>query len=129
MKMLSPQNTVVLIAAAFLLCTTGDSVAALKKHDPNKEVILRVAMSIILPELEFENATPAEALKAISAMSGIEIFYTPMPGDKPDITVSLRNIPTSEALRYITGLSGLGFAYESKGVRIFKNAAPPVGAK
>ncbi len=74
------------------------------------------ATGLILPQVEFRDATLPEALDSLAVRSraldpkkqGVNIILD-VPPEKRDakITLSLRNIPLIEALRYASQLSGL----------------------
>jgi len=77
------------------------------------------ALQIVVPSLDFKDASPIEVLRAITAASGIEILYTITATEGRKVTMQVANIPTSEAFTMLSGLSGLKFAYESNRVRFF----------
>jgi len=72
----------------------------------------------VIPKLELREATSVAAFKAITAATGIKIFYTPAEGDNARITISLTNIPAIEAIRYVTSLANLKFTSEKDGVHV-----------
>jgi tetratricopeptide (TPR) repeat protein len=99
------------------------------------EAIRRKLERIIIPKLEFREATIREAIEFLKTKTG-ELDTDSPPGAKgvnmvlkleataPDnpadarITVSLTNIPLIEALRYITGLANLKYKIEPYAVAI-----------
>jgi hypothetical protein len=72
----------------------------------------------IIAKFDLRDATPSYALKVITAATGIKIFYTPVEADQTKLTLSLTNIPASEALKYVTELANLKFTYEENGVHV-----------
>ena len=69
--------------------------------------------SVIIPRLEFREATLSEAVEFLvqkgraSGVSPVNIVVVKPPTSEPSITVSLTNIPLTEAIRYVAELSGL----------------------
>lgn len=69
---------------------------------------------ITLPNVEFKDATIDEALQFIRLKSrdldpaekGVNIIKKPGGAEGAKITISLRNVPVNEALRYIASLAG-----------------------
>ena len=69
---------------------------------------------ITLPNVEFKDATIDEALQFIRlksrdldpAKKGVNIIKKPGGAEGAKITISLRNVPVNEALRYIASLAG-----------------------
>ena len=98
--------------------------------DPNAQEpdniakIQRKLERIIIPKLEFKEATIAEALSFLRKKSVeldpdepktgviIQIKFDETPVADTRVTVSLSNIPLSEALHYVTGLANLRFKVE-----------------
>jgi len=81
------------------------------------EDVAKKAEETVIPKLEFRDITPADALKAITTATGIKVFYT-AKGDQNRITLSLTNVPASEALKYVTELANLKFIYKEDGVHV-----------
>lgn len=87
---------------------------------------LEKARSIILPKVEFKEATVEEVVEFLRKRSaefdpesdpakrGLKIILLDRPADlsTAKITLSLTNIPVNEALRYLAGLGGLEIAAE-----------------
>ncbi len=76
---------------------------------------LKRAAAIILPKLDFRDATLSEALDFLREKSaaldperkGVNLVLMPAAkGGAPQITLSLSEVPLSEALRYIAALAG-----------------------
>lgn len=78
------------------------------------------AKETVIPQLQLDMraASPAEALEAISTVTGINIFYKPAKGDQQPITLALKNISASEALKYVTKAANLKFTYKENGVHV-----------
>lgn len=111
---------------------------------PNASPTLKKAHGIILPKIEFREATLAEALDFLRAKakeldpdkSGVNIVLTPgidtvrlgntdmRPADAR-ITMSLTNVPLDDAVRYVTGLAGLKLRVEPNALVL---EAPPATA-
>jgi hypothetical protein len=72
----------------------------------------------IIPKLKFQGKTPSDVLTAISCVTGIEVYYTPMTDDQPNLAVTLTNIPASEALKYVAALANLEITYKADGVHL-----------
>ncbi|MDR3405655.1 MAG: hypothetical protein P4L99_24385 [Chthoniobacter sp.] len=98
------------------------------------EKIRRKLERIIIPKLEFHEATLSEAVEFLKKKSvELDDFSSPgengvnivlnapeptAPGADARITVSLTNIPLVEALKYITGLANMKFKVEPYAVSI-----------
>ncbi len=92
--------------------------------------IQRKLERIIIPKLEFKEATIAEALSFLRKKSVeldpdepktgviIQIKFDETPVADTRITVSLSNIPLIEALKYVTGLANLKFKVEPYAVSV-----------
>jgi len=91
--------------------------------------------SIIIPKVEFHDATVREALNFISTKAkevdpqkiGVPIFYNPTTGQISEdarLTVSLQNIPEFELLRYIGSLSKLRLTISKEGVTLVSEEEP-----
>ncbi|MEA3213467.1 MAG: hypothetical protein QOE70_6524 [Chthoniobacter sp.] len=88
------------------------------------EEMQRKLEKIIIPRLEFREATVREAVEFLSRKTGINIaLQAPSDSSGARITVSLTNIPASEALRYVTNLAGLKSRIDPKGVVIVPGSA------
>jgi beta-lactamase regulating signal transducer with metallopeptidase domain len=102
------------------------------------------ADSIIIPRLEYREATVKEAIEHLAARArdldpqkqGVKFTFAPGWDRRPAspfqpnpadsrITLSLSNIPVGEALRYITGLAGLKFRTDAKEFTILPLDAEP----
>ncbi|TCO89415.1 beta-lactamase regulating signal transducer with metallopeptidase domain [Chthoniobacter flavus] len=85
---------------------------------------LNKATKIILPEIEFRDATLREAVDFLRMKAreldpdktGINIVVKPGAGADVHITLSLTNIPLIEALHYVAGLAGLQMKAEKNAV-------------
>ena len=82
------------------------------------EDVQKKAKKVIIPELRFRDLPVAVALQMISRESGIKVFYTPPAKDSTRITLSLRDVSATEALKYVTGLANLTFIFEDDGVHV-----------
>jgi len=84
------------------------------------EALEKLAAETIIPKLEFKDAMAWEALDFIGKKVGFRIDYTPKPGEKDTtrLSVSLTNIPASEALKYVAGLSNAKVTYEARAVMV-----------
>ncbi len=89
--------------------------------------------AVLIPKIEFREATLREALdflrtKVNDATGGKEpvnfVMQLPEDAAAAKITVSLANIPFTEALRYIGSLAGVNFVYDKYAI-----VAKPAGAK
>jgi beta-lactamase regulating signal transducer with metallopeptidase domain len=104
LKMSIQPNAVVI--AQSLPATAADSPAPKPATEPP-------ASKIICPSLEFRDATLTECIDFIRIKSreldpdkkGVNIILKPGGNEAPRITLSLKNIPLSEALRYCAELS------------------------
>ena len=88
---------------------------------------------IIFPQISFSGATIEEAIEFLRVKSreldnqekipekrGVNIILS--TGDAPisaQITLDLKDVPMSEALRYVTELTSMTFKVEAEGVRVF----------
>jgi beta-lactamase regulating signal transducer with metallopeptidase domain len=102
----------------------ADSVARAEKGP--EELRTRLG-AIVIPELRLENATLSEALTFLAeksreldpAKQGVNIVHLPAPGEPaPQLTVDLRSIPLTEALRYVADLSGYVLEYGATAVTL-----------
>lgn len=70
------------------------------------------AAKFIIPKLELRDAKLSEAIHLLMAkaqeagVAGTNIVITESPAPEPSITLSLTNIPWTEALKYVAQLSG-----------------------
>ncbi len=82
---------------------------------PAKLSAMEKAEKIILPKIEFVDATVTEAVTFLTAKSraldpektGVNIVLKLPEGDTTKLSLSLEDIPLSEALKYLTGLANL----------------------
>ncbi len=69
--------------------------------------------SVIIPRLEFRDATLSEAVEFLiangraAAGAPVNIVVLSAPNPEPAITLSLTDIPLTEAIRYVADLSGM----------------------
>ncbi len=82
------------------------------------DTVEKKARETIIPKLELEDATVRFTLNVFTTATGIKVFYVPPKDDKATLTLSLANVPASEALKYITQLANLKFTYEEDGVHV-----------
>ncbi len=102
----------------------ADAVASNLKSSPAAQT----ASALILPQVEFRDSTLPEALDFLAAKSraldpkkqGVNIVLD-VPAEKREarITLSLRNVPLGEALRYAAQLAGLDVADEPYALVVF----------
>ena len=76
------------------------------------------ANETVIPKFEIKDATVSEALKVITTQTGIKVFFVPPKDNPARLTISLTNIPASEAFKYVTQLANLKFTYEEDGVHV-----------
>jgi hypothetical protein len=69
------------------------------------------AAETIIPKMEFREATPREVLEFIAVKADLTIVYRTVPKEAAHLTMSLTNIPASEALRYVASLANLDVKY------------------
>ena len=74
------------------------------------------AKATVVPKFEVRDASVHEVLKSFTEETGINVIYAVPPDDKRTISLSLRNIPASELIKYIGQLAKLKFTYEEDGV-------------
>ena len=82
------------------------------------------AHKIIFPRVEFQEASLSDAVAYLKAKSreldpekqGVDIILHPSAGNGAKITLSLKEIPLSEVLGYISDLAGVKLRYESYAV-------------
>jgi hypothetical protein len=80
-----------------------------------KSAVLEKAEKIILPKIEFSDATIRDVVAALATKSreldpegkGVKFFVTLPPTDTTTISVSLENVPLTEAVKYVAQLVGL----------------------
>jgi hypothetical protein len=112
----------------------------LQEGQQNKGAALEKQLdALMIPKLDFKETTLAPALDFMKKMADrlsngkINVsFVVQVPPEQVNsqpVTLSLSNIPFTEALRYIGGLTGLNFSYEKYAivVRPMANAATPTG--
>ena len=84
--------------------------------DPPPLPIVKRAQAIILPQVEFSGATIDEAVQFLQAKSrqldpdkkGVNIVLkNPEPNSAGQLTLSLKDVPLWEALRYVSELAGM----------------------
>lgn len=88
--------------------------------------IQKKAEDIIIPTVEFREASLAEALDFLRAKSkehdpakkGLDIVLANPPPRDARMSLSLKNVPLVEALRYVTELAGAEYQIESEAVVI-----------
>ena len=76
------------------------------------------AEQTIIPKIVLKGATVEEAFKFFTTSTGIKVVYFPPKDGGAKITLSLTNVPASEALKYITSLAGLIFVYGKDAVHV-----------
>jgi len=81
------------------------------------------AGAIILPTVQFQDATLTEAVEFLRIKSreldpgkkGLNILVKPGGDPKAAITMQFKNVPASEALRYVAELAGCKLTVEGDG--------------
>jgi hypothetical protein len=99
---------------AVILAPAGRQAAADSSAPP--------AHPLILPQVEFRDATLDEAITFIRmkarevdpAKKGVNILRKPGAGPEAKITLSLKQVPVNEALRYVASLAGHGLTNEGE---------------
>lgn len=95
--------------------------------DPGAVAIAKMLNKIVIPQARFEGASLKEAIDWLRAETikldpekkGIPITIAPsIPKGGSSITLDLIDVPASAILRYITGLSGVGYHVSATGVTI-----------
>ncbi len=87
---------------------------------------------IILPKVEFQQTTAREAItfiaqqvtKQTGGKQAVNVVWMVPEGAEKTVTLSLQNIPASEALKYIAEAANLQVEYDNFAVKI-KPAAEP----
>ena len=74
----------------------------------------------VIKEINLEYATMQEAVAFVSKASGIPIVYIGPKNDSLRLKLELKDIPTTEAVRYIAELSGSEAKYGNKKITITK---------
>lgn len=82
---------------------------------PKEPTLLQKARRIILPRVEIQGASITDAVELLRAKSlefdpakqGINIILRNEPPSTAEITLSLRDVPLNEALRYVNELAGM----------------------
>lgn len=84
---------------------------------PGAASLMQKMNSIILPHVVFRDASLEEALQFLRTNSGINIHLDPSElKTSASISLDLKDIPLSEALRYVTELAQMKFKVESGAV-------------
>ena len=95
--------------------------------DPGAVAIAKMLNKIVIPPARFEGASLKEAIDWLRAETikldpekkGVPITIAPsIPKGGSSITLDLIDVPASAILRYITGLSGVGYHVSATGVTI-----------
>ena len=97
-----------------------DAKPAAPARGPRVETLLQKARGIVLPAVEFKNASVAEAVEFLRAKSreldpekqGVNILLRNDPPSRAEITLSLRDVPLNEAIRYTSELAGMELVWE-----------------
>lgn len=114
----------------------GAEPAAVPAPAPENPLLSKAA-KIIIPKIELHEATIAEAVEFLRAKAtefdpekrGVNIILKPGSAAGAKITMSLTNIPLVEALRYVTGLSGLEMRSEANALVLASPAGAGIEAK
>lgn len=115
-------NAAVVLEVAPAVSSIVSAAAGFSVKPAAESPLLKHASAILLPSVEFQEATVQEAVEFLRVKSntlddvkqGVNIVLR-LPKDHPStkITLSLRNVPLSEALRYVAGLAGLALHAEA----------------
>ena len=100
--------------------------AATPPTAPAEKTTLQKARRIVLPQVEFRDASIAEAVEFLRTKSrdldpdrqGINIILQTDTPSTAEITLSLRDVPLNEAVRYVSELSGMQSVFEEHAVII-----------
>ena len=121
-----------------------DAIAApLQKKAPASRTVAAVADSlknIIFPKIDFRDATLTEIIQHLNIKSkeldpqktGVPITITPSARQSTAnvrITLTLKNVPQVEAIKYITNLANLAYRIEDWGVSVASLDALPMATK
>jgi beta-lactamase regulating signal transducer with metallopeptidase domain len=96
-----------------------------------KGAAMKKADAIIFPKIDLHDATLSETVDFLRAKSqdldpdkqGVNLILRPLPGGAdPKLTLSLTNIPLSEALRYVAALAGFEIAADDHAITIRPSA-------
>jgi hypothetical protein len=103
------------------------------RHKPGPSTSLRELLeTIIIPEVNFREAGVADVIEFLKTesqkISGAQnpinfVWEAPESFKTAKITLSLRQVPLADALKYVTGISGLRYRVDPHAVVI--NEAPP----
>lgn len=104
-------------------------------HRPQDVTLQKQFETLIIPKVEFGDVTLSEALEGLRALaknasSGKIVPNVIVRGEEVGqrkVTLSLANIPLSEALNYVTQLTNTKASYDKHAVTI-SSLADPVGA-
>ncbi len=122
---IDPKNTV---AIGYL-----KMIAAQEAKTPAGSPLQKQLEKLIVPKIEFRDATLGSALDFLKTSaaknSGNKVainFVVQVPDEQiktQTVTMSLTNIPMSEALRYLGGLASLDFSYEQYAIVVKSRVA------
>lgn len=65
--------------------------------------------------VSFTNVSAAQALAAVSQLTGIPVAYEP-PAKDPVLTITFKNVPADQVFNALAELVGKKVAYEANGV-------------
>ncbi len=81
---------------------------------PGSASLMQRMNSIIIPNVDFQHASLEEAVQFLRTKSGINIHIAPSEfNPSASISLNLKDVPLSEALRYVTELAQMKFKVES----------------
>ena len=129
-----------LLVLSFLTFVGSSAVSQDKASAPASEAsprprdtLMRKLNSIIIPTVQFKDATIGEAIEHLRAKSreldtspdragvkGVDIILRGVGNEplKPVIGLDLKDVPLAEALRYVTELAGMKFKVEDEAVLV-----------
>jgi hypothetical protein len=116
---LDPKN---IIARNFLR-----QIAVAEARAPKGNEMERQLSSVIMPKVEFQEATLASALEylrqQVTKVSGGKSsvnFVVQLPPEQVNapVTINLRNVPVTEVIRYLGDLANLKFEYEKYAIKV-----------
>ena len=126
-KIKPARRLLITISARHSVPSVSEQPIEVAKAFPAADAMATKLQGLIIPQMEFHNATLSDAVAFLQIRSrqldpdkkGINIIIAPEAAKtEAKITLSLKDIPLSEALRYVAELSGLAIGYEKDAVRL-----------
>jgi len=123
----------IFLVAANVMAADGPGAAT----EPRKRLLALVLEQIIFAEVNFRDAEPADIIEHVrlaaekAASTNLPpvnvVWMVPAETKLPRVTLSLKNVPALEVLRYTTMAAGLKYRVEDHAVVIYP--APPRAPK